>query len=1706
MGNSFSHTSIPEEAYLLNAVVTKSLQTDAYTFAKIVNELTSLASVSPLPYMVQADVICAPDQRGKPVKSSSSYSSSDEDSSSELHAEDKAEATAALVEYGEAVTAAMWNQALRALGISPSEFAGVSVDDAATLAGPSAYNDSNESSNSSSSTCSSSSDVESAQVSPKALLLAQLPALKMFDLVAENDGLSLREMQVLAVLIVPAPNGEAVVTRLSQVFGVWWTSADGVETFYGAAVRGLQRMHHLGFAAFSKDLIRKSLKDQAKAKAKAKAMAKIQAKADGMRASLEEARSAAKARLEAEIETRKAQLAEAKNAAMAKAAEKKAELDAKLEATLPPELLAEKQRLETEYEAQIREQAAAAQAKVKALAVEAKTAAADKIEDVKGSAAAKLERDPKIAALLRERALVRKLYRRNSFAVRDWTVLEPALAAHAELASDDEARNIAAVVANVPPELIAYQAMYAAALLESSRVKDGLEIFGQGLVAGLGIYAAAGALSQPEGAFDIDFDFVGVPDLGSLGGGLGGLGAAGVGALGGVGDVGAGAVGGIGEVGAAGVGGVGDVGAGAVGGIGEVGAAGVGGVGDVGAGAVGDIGGVGVAAVGGVGDIDTPNVGTPNIDAPNVDIDPAGVAGMGGVGDIDAPNVDIDPAGVAGVGGVGDIAAPNVGTPDIDAPNVDVDPAAAGAVAVGAMQISAPDVEAAPPNADVDVEAAGDAVTAAGAAGLKAGADGLEALVNAPVTPFRWGNILNYVGFFFLIVELVQLIALPLKDYEAGTDLGAFPQVVYLEFARTSISSPINLTTFGTVLGFSLVGLLLLVFSFQFLRELWQFEFLKRLSAEERAARELPEPADYFFYSVAGSVIYGHGKPRHAASTVKALISVLSDAGFLLVANKLLSLLACRYTSSGAFLLIDPSIRCWEGSHSALAAFALIALLYYVPLCVMIAPTLVADDSSKDTNFAKLYLMITNIIKSLMLVFATFAFTSPVMRQVSALFGSAALAALTAAWTWRSLRDETDPHNEPSPHAFLSIQKAGMFYIGALSALVVLCASGQLKGLVLFAVLLGGALLFVGAVFAIRAKFFSPESAAAGKGPDMMINHLDGVSVLTDIYDEAGQVEFSAMHDNARRNAHVLILVCSITSRGSLECLREIAESIARVRDDAIRNLPLVVACNKMDLESDRVFADAEAVALATEFNAPLVFTSAKTRLGVDDLFSTAISAAAENTPYCQGSFEVKIVICGDGGVGKSALTVQYVSNHFVDEYDPTIEDSYRKQVVFTPRSTAAPGGARRAAPARASSSALLDDRSMGPIPAMKQSAFFDEEDEDEFVALNDLQMADDGMIEAEICAEPVALNDISSLAPMPARASKSVAARAPSGGGRGGHASGRSMPPSSARKKKKRAAPAAKLSKRKEAPKKRDLAKELEPEIIPIPKIAPASMSESASSSASADDDAVSAESDSEVGAAPVADISSVPAAFPAGGLLDVAGGEVAETEGERRRREREERLADKRRKREAKRAAKEAKKQRKAEAKRKRKEKIDNIYANMENAFNGIGKAMLTVMPSKSPELLRGRNAVVYVYLPWVLSVAIFAPVLLPPLMVVLLLPSLFMLLVLRTKSIERDTKKFVARAKVLAQETKKKSALRWMALFITALPLFAVAVIIPLVLCLVVFPNVPRNHQQGVVQSCVGIMLAAVTALQILGTIRAAKTNEELKKLRLAPATAE
>ncbi len=42
-------------------------------------------------------------------------------------------------------------------------------------------------------------------------------------------------------------------------------------------------------------------------------------------------------------------------------------------------------------------------------------------------------------------------------------------------------------------------------------------------------------------------------------------------------------------------------------------------------------------------------------------------------------------------------------------------------------------------------------------------------------------------------------------------------------------------------------------------------------------------------------------------------------------------------------------------------------------------------------------------------------------------------------------------------------------------------------------------------------------------------------------------------------------------------------------------------------------------------------------------------------------SWPPQLVLVGDGGVGKSAMTIQLIQKTFCIDHDPTIEDSYHK-------------------------------------------------------------------------------------------------------------------------------------------------------------------------------------------------------------------------------------------------------------------------------------------------------------------------------------------------------------------------------------------------------------------------------------------------------------
>jgi GTPase KRas len=112
---------------------------------------------------------------------------------------------------------------------------------------------------------------------------------------------------------------------------------------------------------------------------------------------------------------------------------------------------------------------------------------------------------------------------------------------------------------------------------------------------------------------------------------------------------------------------------------------------------------------------------------------------------------------------------------------------------------------------------------------------------------------------------------------------------------------------------------------------------------------------------------------------------------------------------------------------------------------------------------------------------------------------------------------------------------------------------------------------------------------------------IDNETCLLDILDTAGQEEYSAMRDQYMRTGQGFICVYAITSRSSFDEISSFREQILRVKDED--KVPMVVAANKCDLESERQVTTAEGQDLAKSFGCPFYETSAKARINVEDSF-----------------------------------------------------------------------------------------------------------------------------------------------------------------------------------------------------------------------------------------------------------------------------------------------------------------------------------------------------------------------------------------------------------------------------------------------------------------------------------------------------------------------
>jgi len=118
---------------------------------------------------------------------------------------------------------------------------------------------------------------------------------------------------------------------------------------------------------------------------------------------------------------------------------------------------------------------------------------------------------------------------------------------------------------------------------------------------------------------------------------------------------------------------------------------------------------------------------------------------------------------------------------------------------------------------------------------------------------------------------------------------------------------------------------------------------------------------------------------------------------------------------------------------------------------------------------------------------------------------------------------------------------------------------------------------------------------------------VDGKPVKLEVIDTAGNEVFRQMRDHYIETGDGFLLVYSINDRGSSISLTAIREQILHAKgqkDKVIAEIPLVLVGNKCDLEDERKVSYQDGKKIAAGFSCSFFETSAKTDIGVDEVFT----------------------------------------------------------------------------------------------------------------------------------------------------------------------------------------------------------------------------------------------------------------------------------------------------------------------------------------------------------------------------------------------------------------------------------------------------------------------------------------------------------------------
>lgn len=143
----------------------------------------------------------------------------------------------------------------------------------------------------------------------------------------------------------------------------------------------------------------------------------------------------------------------------------------------------------------------------------------------------------------------------------------------------------------------------------------------------------------------------------------------------------------------------------------------------------------------------------------------------------------------------------------------------------------------------------------------------------------------------------------------------------------------------------------------------------------------------------------------------------------------------------------------------------------------------------------------------------------------------------------------------------------------------------------------------------IKNEFHKDEISTVNANCLSSTVHVEKGSVLLNIWDTAGQERFRALAPNYYRQAKGAVVVYDITDRKSFD---KVVSWIKELRDQAEKDIVIVVAGNKSDMERERQINRAEALEFCRKLQIRHFDTSAKTGTGVQEIFNDLASQIFE--------------------------------------------------------------------------------------------------------------------------------------------------------------------------------------------------------------------------------------------------------------------------------------------------------------------------------------------------------------------------------------------------------------------------------------------------------------------------------------------------------------